>query len=177
MSTSSGCLGARTFFDTNILLSEDSWVDSLTFAALVDPNRLQIVEMLRDGPASVGEIAERLVFRQPQTSKHSKTLADAGLIRVQPVAQRRVYELRPASPMCRIDLRVGGSYVFCMRAPQNQGGQDSFTAGVYQRIVPNEVLAFTQFLSNAPGNPVAPGELPPGFPTSQLHTLTFRSAP
>jgi len=78
------------------------------------------------------------------------------------------------SPSCRIDLRVGGSYVFCMRAPQDQGGQDSFTAGVYQRIVPNEVLEFTQFLSDADGHPVAPGELPPGFPTSQLHTLTFR---
>jgi predicted transcriptional regulator len=52
-------------------------VDSSTFAALADPNRLQIVEMLRDGPASVGEIADRLVLRQPQTSKHLKTLADA----------------------------------------------------------------------------------------------------
>jgi uncharacterized protein YndB with AHSA1/START domain len=78
------------------------------------------------------------------------------------------------SPTCRIDLRVGGSYVFCMRAPQDQGGQDSYTAGVYHRIVPHEVLEFTQFLSDAEGNPVAPGELPPGFPTSQLHTLTLR---
>jgi DNA-binding transcriptional ArsR family regulator len=77
-------------------------VDSLTFAALAEPNRLQIVEMLRDGPASVGEIAERLLLRQPQTSKHLKTLADAGLVRVQPVAQRRVYELQP-EPFERLD--------------------------------------------------------------------------
>jgi len=33
------------------------------------------------------------------------------------------------SPSCKIDLREGGTYVFCMRAPVDQGGQDSFTAG------------------------------------------------
>ncbi len=69
-------------------------VDTLTFAALADPNRLRIVEMLRDGPASVGEIAERLPLRQPQASKHLKTLTEAGLVAVRPVAQRRVFELR-----------------------------------------------------------------------------------
>jgi DNA-binding transcriptional ArsR family regulator len=83
------------FVDRNILPWEDIAVQSSMFAALADPNRFQIVEILRDGPASVGEIAERLVLRQPQTSKHLRTLADAGLVRVQAVAQRRVYELRP----------------------------------------------------------------------------------
>jgi DNA-binding transcriptional ArsR family regulator len=66
---------------------------------------LQIVEVLRDGPASVGEIAERLLLRQPQTSKHLKTLAEAGLVGVRPVAQRRVYELRP-EPFERLDQWV-----------------------------------------------------------------------
>jgi DNA-binding transcriptional ArsR family regulator len=80
-------------------------VDATTFAALADPNRLQIVEVLRDGPASVGEIAERLLLRQPQTSKHLKTLAEAGLVGVRPVAQRRVYELRP-EPFERLDQWV-----------------------------------------------------------------------
>jgi DNA-binding transcriptional ArsR family regulator len=71
------------------------WVDTLTFAALAEPNRLRIIELLRDGPASVGEIAERLPLRQPQTSKHLKTLAEAGLVAMRPVAQHRVFELRP----------------------------------------------------------------------------------
>jgi DNA-binding transcriptional ArsR family regulator len=64
------------------------------FAALAEPNRLRIVELLRDGPASVGEIAARLPLRQPQTSKHMKTLSDAGLVTVRAVAQLRVFELR-----------------------------------------------------------------------------------
>ncbi|MEF2968641.1 SRPBCC domain-containing protein [Paenibacillus sp. M1] len=32
------------------------------------------------------------------------------------------------SPSCEIDLRVGGKYVFSMRAPDTQGGMDSFSA-------------------------------------------------
>jgi uncharacterized protein YndB with AHSA1/START domain len=77
------------------------------------------------------------------------------------------------SPTCRIDLRVGGKYVFCMRAPADQGGQDSYTAGVHQRIVPHELLEFTQQLSDVNGNPLAEADLPPGFPTTQMHTITF----
>ncbi len=81
------------------------------------------------------------------------------------------------SPSTRIDLRVGGKYVFAMRAPQEQGGQISYTSGVYQRIVPMEVLEFTQGLSDADGNPINPLSIgmPPDFP-GELHTVvTFRA--
>ncbi|MFN4253096.1 helix-turn-helix domain-containing protein, partial [Deinococcus sp.] len=37
-----------------------------TFTALADPHRFQIVELLRERPHSVGEIADRLGLRQPQ---------------------------------------------------------------------------------------------------------------
>ncbi|ANE45771.1 TrmB family transcriptional regulator [Paenibacillus swuensis] len=66
-----------------------------TLTALAEPNRLQIVELLRDEPLSVGEIAERLNLRQPQASKHLKVLMEAGLVEVHPVANRRIYKLRP----------------------------------------------------------------------------------
>ncbi|KHF32720.1 Helix-turn-helix domain protein [Paenibacillus sp. P1XP2] len=36
------------------------------FSALAEPNRFQIVELLRRGPLTVGEISERLAIRQPQ---------------------------------------------------------------------------------------------------------------
>jgi len=65
-----------------------------TLRALAEPNRLQIVELLRSGPLTVGEIAERLGLRQPQTSKHLRILNDAGLVEVQAVANRRIYKLR-----------------------------------------------------------------------------------
>ena len=73
-----------------------------TLNALAEPNRLRIVELLRDGPRPVGEIGERLRLRQPQTSKHLRVLKDAGLVDVRPDAQRRLYELRP-QPLLELD--------------------------------------------------------------------------
>lgn len=64
-------------------------------SALGEPKRLQIVELLRAGPLPVGEIAERLCMNQPQTSKHLRSLAEAGLVEVQAEANRRIYKLRP----------------------------------------------------------------------------------
>jgi DNA-binding transcriptional ArsR family regulator len=66
-----------------------------TFRVLAEPNRLLIVELLREGPLSVGEIAERLGFNQPQASKHLKVLSEAGIVEVQAVTNRRIYKLRP----------------------------------------------------------------------------------
>jgi DNA-binding transcriptional ArsR family regulator len=65
-----------------------------TFTALAEPNRLRIVELLRRGPQPVGAISERLRVRQPQVSKHLRTLHEAGLVEVRADAQRRLYGLR-----------------------------------------------------------------------------------
>lgn len=65
-----------------------------TLNALAEPNRLHIVELLRVGPLTVGEIAERLGLHQPQTSKHLKVLSESGLVEVQAIANRRIYGLR-----------------------------------------------------------------------------------
>ncbi|WP_430510258.1 ArsR/SmtB family transcription factor [Gottfriedia solisilvae] len=73
-----------------------------TLIALAEPNRLQIVELLRDGPLSVGEIAEKLDLKQPQVSKHLRVLSEAGLVEVQPIANRRIYKLRP-QPLKEMD--------------------------------------------------------------------------
>jgi DNA-binding transcriptional ArsR family regulator len=66
-----------------------------TFAALAEPNRFRIVELLRSGPRPVTDIGDRLRLNQPQVSKHLRVLKDAGLVDVQPRAQQRLYELRP----------------------------------------------------------------------------------
>jgi DNA-binding transcriptional ArsR family regulator len=60
----------------------------------MEPNRLHIVELLRDGPLTVGQIAERLALRQPQVSKHLKVLSQTAIVEVQPQANRRIYQLR-----------------------------------------------------------------------------------
>jgi DNA-binding transcriptional ArsR family regulator len=70
-------------------------MDPATLSALAEPNRMQIIELLRNGPLTVGEIADRLGFRQPQASKHLKVLSDTGIVEVQADANRRIYRLRP----------------------------------------------------------------------------------
>jgi DNA-binding transcriptional ArsR family regulator len=72
-----------------------------TFAALGEPNRFRIVELLRSGPRPVNDIGERLQLNQPQVSKHLRVLKQAGLVDVQPRAQQRLYELR-AQPLRRL---------------------------------------------------------------------------
>jgi uncharacterized protein YndB with AHSA1/START domain len=82
-----------------------------------------------------------------------------------------------ASPSCKIDLRVGGKYIFAMRAPADQGGQDSYTAGVYSRIVPMALLEFTQGLSDQDGSPIDPAQIgmPPDFPKEIRTVVTFKA--
>jgi uncharacterized protein YndB with AHSA1/START domain len=81
------------------------------------------------------------------------------------------------SPSCAIDLRVGGRFLFCMRAPEDQGGQDSYTVGVYKRIQPKTLLEFTQSLADKDGNPIDPAMagLPPDFPREMLTTVTLEA--
>ena len=67
-----------------------------TFAALAEPNRFRIVELLRSGPRTVNDIGDRLDLNQPQVSKHLRVLKAAGLVDVEPRAQQRLYELRAA---------------------------------------------------------------------------------
>lgn len=66
-----------------------------TLSALAEPSRLQIVELLKGGPLSVGEIADRLAIRQPQASKHLRVLSEAGFVEVEVNANKRIYKLRP----------------------------------------------------------------------------------
>ena len=76
-----------------------------TLQALAEPNRFQIVELLRDRPRPVGDMVHRLGLRQPQVSKHLRVLSDAGLVDVRVDAQRRIYALRPA-PLQELELWI-----------------------------------------------------------------------
>jgi DNA-binding transcriptional ArsR family regulator len=64
-----------------------------TLAALSDPTRRRIIEMLATGPLSSGDIASEFDITAPAVSQHLKTLRVAKLVRVRVDAQRRIYEL------------------------------------------------------------------------------------
>jgi uncharacterized protein YndB with AHSA1/START domain len=76
------------------------------------------------------------------------------------------------APVCKIDLRVGGEYLFCTRSPE---GQDFWSKGVYQEIsVPHRIVATDSF-SDAHGNIISASSvgLPGGWPSTLLITLHF----
>ena len=64
-----------------------------SFAALADPTRRRIVEMLARGPLSAGEIARRFTISPSAISQHLKVLRAARLVRATVAAQQRIYEL------------------------------------------------------------------------------------
>lgn len=70
-------------------------MEATILAALGEPSRLEIVELLRNRPFSVGDIAELLGIRQPQVSKHLRVLREAGVVDVEPIARQRIYHLAP----------------------------------------------------------------------------------
>src|ERR1700737_3722775 len=47
---------------------------------LADPKRLRLLDALRDGERSVGELAENLGVAYPNVSQHLNVMRDAGLV-------------------------------------------------------------------------------------------------
>jgi DNA-binding transcriptional ArsR family regulator len=95
-----------THDEVNGMSGNTPGMDAKMLTALAEPNRREIVELLRDGPLTVGEIADRLGLRQPQASKHLKVLSESGILEVKAEANRRIYKLRP-EPFHALDTWLG----------------------------------------------------------------------
>src|SRR5215472_3641141 len=63
--------------------------------ALADESRRTVLRILRDHPASAGQLAEALPIARPGVSRHLRVLREAGLVDVRQEAQHRIYSLRP----------------------------------------------------------------------------------
>jgi DNA-binding transcriptional ArsR family regulator len=63
--------------------------------ALHDTTRRTVLERLREGPKSVGEIANDLPVSRPAVSQHLKVLKDAGLVNDRSEGTRRIYHIDP----------------------------------------------------------------------------------
>jgi uncharacterized protein YndB with AHSA1/START domain len=76
------------------------------------------------------------------------------------------------SPYASIDLRVGGSYLYCMRGPD---GKDYWSTGVFREIVPLELIVLTDSFSDEKGNvvPASHYGLGEGFPLELLVRVEF----
>jgi DNA-binding transcriptional ArsR family regulator len=74
--------------------------------ALSDESRRTVLEVLRDHPATVGELASLLPIARPGVSRHLRVLREAGLVEARQQAQWRVYSLRP-EPLAEVDAWLG----------------------------------------------------------------------
>lgn len=75
-----------------------------TLAALADPHRRRVVELLRDRPRRAGELADAAGLTPPAMSRHLRSLRRAGLVEeAHPEfdARVRIYQLRP-EPMVHL---------------------------------------------------------------------------
>ena len=59
------------------------------------------------------------------------------------------------APHCEMDFRVGGKFLFCMRAPD---GKEFWTGGEYHEIVPHEKIVLSLYPTDAKGNQVDPAQ-------------------
>ncbi|HEX3906659.1 MAG TPA: metalloregulator ArsR/SmtB family transcription factor [Mycobacteriales bacterium] len=73
------------------------------WTALGDPHRRRLLDLLRQGERSVGDLVAGLGLTQPATSKHLRVLRAAGLVQVRGDAQRRLYAVTPG-PMADVDV-------------------------------------------------------------------------
>jgi DNA-binding transcriptional ArsR family regulator len=73
------------------------------YAALAEPHRRQILDLLRERERSVNDLVARLDISQPGVSKHLKILRKSGLVSVRRDGRRRWYALR-ALPLAEVDL-------------------------------------------------------------------------
>lgn len=83
------------------------------FAALGDPHRRAIVELLTDATLSVNEIADELPISRPAVSRHLRLLKEAGLVVDRADGTRRLYSLdsRGAAMMARYMEQVWGEAI------------------------------------------------------------------
>ena len=72
------------------------------YAALAEPHRRQILDLLREGERSVGELVDHVRLTQPGVSKHLRVLREAGLVVARPHGRQRRYALRP-EPLAEVD--------------------------------------------------------------------------
>ncbi len=66
-----------------MLMTAQAQADGLKaklFRGFSDPSRLSILEALRDGPLTVGEIVERTDLNQSNVSNHLSCLRDCGVV-------------------------------------------------------------------------------------------------
>ncbi len=76
--------------------------DQATFRALADPSRRAVLDLLRRGSLSAGQVAQAFPVSRPAISKHLRLLRQANLVEERREGRNRIYRLNP-NPLRAID--------------------------------------------------------------------------
>lgn len=80
------------------------------------------------------------------------------------------------APSIKIDLRVGGKYIFAMKGPEgSEWDRVMYSAGVFKEIIPNQKLVLTDYFSDEAGNMINPDQegQDANFPKEMTVTVLF----
>ncbi len=64
------------------------------FKALSDPSRRKVLELLRKGPKTAGELSDHFDFAKPTMSAHFAVLKEAGLVEAEKDGKQVIYRLK-----------------------------------------------------------------------------------
>lgn len=64
------------------------------FQVLADPNRLKIIELLRNRECAVNDLVSKMAIQQSGVSRHLRILEDSGFVQMRPSGTKRLYSLR-----------------------------------------------------------------------------------
>src|SRR4249919_3938860 len=85
------------------------------FKALSDPTRRKVLELLRAGPKTAGELADQFDFAKPTMSAHFAVLREAGLVEGEKDGKQVIYRLKLS---VLEDALLGFAKVFGVGGPQ-----------------------------------------------------------
>lgn len=80
-------------------------------------------------------------------------------------------------PSAKIDFRLGGKSIVCMKGPEAfDGGKNHYSVWLYKEIIPMQKIEFIQNLADEAGNKMSPAVLgmPPDFPEDVRTVVTFK---
>ena len=94
---------------------------NLVFKALSDPTRRRVLELLRAGPMTAGELSAPFPVSKPTMSAHFAVLREADLVDVQKVGKTVVYRLKLS---VLEDVLLGFAAAFGARSPEHEHERD-----------------------------------------------------
>jgi DNA-binding transcriptional ArsR family regulator len=99
---------------------------ALQFAALADETRCALVELLRERPRPVHELAAAFAISRPAISRHLRVLKDAGLVGEERAGRENVYTLKRHRLRRLVNWLEHGGSSPTGRKPAGQGAQAEF---------------------------------------------------